>query len=135
MAWGNKGNEGSSVSASGGALSFIGGEVVINGNLSGQGDLHLDGTVEGDVGCKTLILGAAGRIRGNINAERATIAGTVEGTVSATTLTIEKSARISGDLSYQALSIEPGAQVDGRLAQRSGAGASGELKLVSAIGE
>jgi cytoskeletal protein CcmA (bactofilin family) len=134
MAWGNKGSDGGSLAApSGGALSFIGGEVVINGNVSGQGDLHLDGTVEGDVGCKTLILGGTGRIKGNINAERATIAGAVEGTVSATTLTVEKSARISGDLSYQSLSIEPGAQVDGRLSQRSSG--AGELKLVSAIGE
>jgi cytoskeletal protein CcmA (bactofilin family) len=134
MAWGNKSSEGGSVAASsGGALSFIGGEVVISGNVSGQGDLHLDGTVEGDVGCKTLILGASGRIKGNINADRATIAGIVEGVVNATTLTVEKSARITGDLSYQSLSIEPGAQVDGRLSQR--AGGAGELKLVSAIGE
>ena len=114
-------------------MSFIGGEVIINGNVSGQGDLHLDGTIEGDVGCKTLILGAAGRIKGNIIADRATIAGTVEGIVNATTLTVEKSARITGDLSYQALSIEPGAQVDGRLSQRGNA--TGELKLVSAVGD
>lgn len=134
MAWGSKGNDGGNVAASsGGALSFIGGEVIINGNVSGQGDLHLDGTIEGDVGCKTLILGAAGRIKGNIIADRATIAGTVEGIVNATTLTVEKSARITGDLSYQALSIEPGAQVDGRLSQRGNA--AGELKLVSAVGD
>jgi cytoskeletal protein CcmA (bactofilin family) len=134
MAWGSKGSDNGSVAASsGGALSFIGGEVIINGNVSGQGDLHLDGTIEGDVGCKTLILGAAGRIKGNISADRATIAGTVEGIVSATTLTVEKSARITGDLSYQSLSIEPGAQVDGRLSQRGGG--AGELKLVSAVGE
>jgi cytoskeletal protein CcmA (bactofilin family) len=135
MAWGNKGGEASTASASGSALSFIGGEVVISGNVSGQGDLHLDGTVEGDVGCKSLILGVSGRIKGNIHADRATIAGTVEGIVNAGTLTVEKSARITGDLSYQALSIEPGAQVDGRLSQRGSVAASNELKLVSAIGE
>jgi cytoskeletal protein CcmA (bactofilin family) len=134
MAWGSKGNEGSTASSGrsgGGALSFIGSEVVINGNVSGQGDLHIDGTVEGDVGCKMLILGQSGNIKGNINADRVTIAGTVNGTINAGELTVEKAARVTGDLHYNSLTVENGAQVDGRLSQRSGASASGELKLVS----
>ena len=132
MAWGNKGNEGSTASSGrsgGGALSFIGSEVVINGNIAGEGDLHIDGTVEGDVGCKMLILGQAGSIKGNINADRATIGGTVNGTINVSELTVEKSARVSGDLSYNKLSVENGAQVDGRLAQRGGTAA--DLKLVA----
>lgn len=131
MAWGSKGGETASTSSSGG-MSFIGGEVVINGNVSGQGDLHIDGTVDGDVACKSLILGTSGRVKGNIVAERATIAGAVEGTVNAGTLIIEKAARVAGDMTYQTVSIENGAQVEGRLTQRNSAGSnSGELKLVS----
>jgi cytoskeletal protein CcmA (bactofilin family) len=128
MAWGNKGSEGGPPS-SGGSLSFIGGEVSITGNVSGQGDLHLDGAVDGDVACKSLILGPSGRIKGNISADRATIGGTVEGTVNAVTLIVEKSARVSGDLGYQNVSVENGAQVDGRLTQRNTT--PGELKLVA----
>jgi cytoskeletal protein CcmA (bactofilin family) len=128
MAWGNK-DSGSAPAAgrSGGALSFIGSEVVINGNVSGQGDLHIDGTIEGDVACKLLILGAVGTIKGNIHADRATIAGTVHGTTNVGELTVEKTARVSGDLCYNTVSIENGAQVDGRLSQRGGA----DLKLVA----
>ncbi len=130
MAWGNKGGDATVSAGRGGALSFIGGEVAIKGNVSGKGDLHLDGSVEGDLDCATLILGASGRIKGNVSAERATIGGTVEGTVNVTDLVIEKSARVNGDLSYQNVSIENGAQVDGRLMQRSSG--PGELKLVAA---
>jgi cytoskeletal protein CcmA (bactofilin family) len=129
MAWGNKGSEGG-VPATGGALSFIGGEVSITGNVSGQGDLHLDGAVDGDVSCKSLILGPTGRIKGNVAAERATIGGSVEGTISAVTLIVEKSARVSGDLVYQSVSVENGAQVDGRLTLRNTP--PKELKLVAA---
>ena len=128
MAWGGKSGDGSGLSGKGGALSFIGSEVTISGNISGNGDLHLDGAVEGDIHCASLILGAGGRIKGNISAEKATLAGTVGGTVSARMLVVEKSARISGDLSYESVSIETGAHVDGRLTQRGG---EGQLKLVA----
>ena len=74
MAWGGKSGAASGAPAkNGGALSFIGSEVTISGNISGKGDLHLDGTVEGDIHCASLILGAGGRIKGNITAEKATL--------------------------------------------------------------
>lgn len=129
MAWGGKSGTTSGAPAKGnGVLSFIGSEVTISGNISGKGDLHLDGTVEGDIHCASLILGAGGRIKGNISAEKATLGGAVGGTVNARTVIVEKTARISGDLSYESVSIETGAQVDGRLTQRGG---EGQLKLVS----
>lgn len=128
MAWGGKSGGPSGPPGSGGSLSFIGSEVTITGNVSGKGDLHLDGSVEGDIHCANLTLGAGGRIKGNISAEMATLGGTVGGTVNARTLIVEKTARISGDLSYESVSIQTGALVDGRLTQRGG---EGQLKLVS----
>jgi cytoskeletal protein CcmA (bactofilin family) len=136
MAWGNKVGESVSapVSSGGNAMSFIGGEVVITGNVTGQGDLHIDGTVEGDVAGNTVILGPSGTIKGNLVADRANVGGAVEGTVNAATLVIERTARVSGDLTYQNVSIENGAQVEGRLTQRNNAGSNvGELKLVNAV--
>jgi cytoskeletal protein CcmA (bactofilin family) len=130
MAWGNKSSEGGPVSSNSSGMSFIGGEVVVTGNVSGQGDLHIDGSIDGDVACKSLILGASGQVKGNVAAERANIAGTVDGTISVGALTVEKAARVKGDITYQTISIENGAQVDGRLTQRSSAG-TGELKLVA----
>lgn len=130
MAWGSKSESGSAPQGKGG-MSFIGSEVTIAGNVSGQGDVHLDGSVEGDLACNILILGPGGRIKGNIQAAKATIAGTVEGTVDARELVVEKSAKVRGDLSYDSVSIETGAQVDGRLTQRGGSGEHG-LKLVMA---
>ena len=141
MAWGSKDNQaiaqssGTAPAKRGGAmLSFIGAEVTITGNISGNGDIHLDGSVDGDVTCNTLILGQSGRVRGNIIAEKATLGGSVDGTVNATTLTVEKSARISGDLAYDMVSIETGAQVDGRVSHRSPA-AQGGLKLITTAAE
>lgn len=129
MAWGNKTNPAGSPVKSGGALSFIGAEMVINGNVLGSGDLHLDGTIEGDLACNQLILGTGGRVTGNITVKRATLAGSVEGAIHGGEIIVEKSARLSGDLSYDAISIESGARVEGRLTQRGGG--DGALKLVA----
>jgi cytoskeletal protein CcmA (bactofilin family) len=133
MAWGTKAGE-TPTRSGGGALSFIGDEVTITGNLDAAGDVHVDGTIQGDLTCGQLILGQSGVVKGNITAARATLAGSVEGTVTAGDLVVEKSARLSGDLSYDNVSIETGAKVDGRLTQR-GTAATGELKLVTAIND
>lgn len=113
----------------GGSLSFIGREVTITGNIGGSGNLHIDGTVEGDVVASSLILGSEGHVRGNIVADSAQISGTVEGTVAAKSLVIEASARINGDLSYDAVSVASGAQVEGRV-KRLTRDAEPSLKLI-----
>ncbi len=117
-----------------GTLSFIGAEVVITGNINAAGDLHLDGTIEGDLSCQSLMQGATGKVKGNITAEKATLAGNVDGTISARDLVLERTAQISGDLSYENVSIETGAKVDGRVSHRPSADA-GTLKLVEVAAE
>jgi cytoskeletal protein CcmA (bactofilin family) len=117
-------------SSGGGSLSFIGREVTITGNIGGMGNLHIDGTVEGDVAAASLILGAEGHVRGNIVADSAQISGIVDGTVAAKLLVIEASARINGDLSYDAVSVASGAQVEGRV-KRLTRDAEPALKLIA----
>jgi cytoskeletal protein CcmA (bactofilin family) len=113
-----------------GTLSFLGAEVTITGNIGGQGNLHIDGRVDGDVNCASLIVGNSGQVNGNITADDAKVAGTVTGTVAAKVLTIEASARITGDLSYDSVSVETGAQVDGRVKRLSRDEPAG-LKLIA----
>ena len=113
-----------------GTMSFLGSEVTITGNIGGQGNLHIDGRVDGDVNCASLIIGNAGQVNGNITADDAKIAGSVTGTVSAKVLTIEARARIVGDLSYDSVSVETGAQVEGRVKRLTREDAGG-LKLIA----
>jgi cytoskeletal protein CcmA (bactofilin family) len=126
----NKNEQRPAMRSGSGTLSFLGAEVTITGNIGGQGNLHIDGRVDGDVNCASLIVGNSGQVNGNITADDAKVAGTVTGTVAAKVLTIEASARITGDLSYDSVSVETGAQVDGRVKRLSRDEPAG-LKLIA----
>lgn len=101
---------------SGSTFSVIGADVVIKGDIAATADLHVDGTIEGDIKCASLVQGEASSIHGAVLAESARLAGRVTGSITARELVILKTARIDGDVHYDALTIEQGAQVDGRFA-------------------
>lgn len=102
------------VSNSGATFSVIGPDVTIRGDVEAAADLHVDGTVIGDVACSALVQGESSRIEGAIKAESARLSGQVKGTIEARELVILQSAGIEGDVSYKTLTIEQGAAVDGR---------------------
>ncbi len=106
----------------GSTFSILGADLAIKGDISATADLHVDGRIEGDIACAALVQGEGSEIHGAVTAQTARLAGTVRGSISAGELIILKSARIFGDVAYDALTIEQGAEVDGRFAHRSAAG-------------
>ena len=119
---------------SGSTFSVIGTDVTIRGDIEASVDLHVDGTVIGDIACASLVQGEGSRVEGEIKAETARLSGEVVGRIEARDLVVLKSARIAGDVSYETLTIEQGAAVDGRFAPLSAtkpngsAAANGEPK-------
>lgn len=97
-------------------FSVIGADVSIKGDVSASVDLHVDGKIEGDIKCASLVQGEGSTINGGVMAESARMSGKVVGSITAKELVILKSAQIEGDVHYDALTIEQGAQVDGRFA-------------------
>jgi cytoskeletal protein CcmA (bactofilin family) len=116
--------------ARGATFSVFGADVVITGDVRASVDLHIDGRVEGDVSCATLVQGTTSSIVGAVIAEQARIGGTVEGSIRVKALTVEQSARIKGDVSYETISMAQGAQIDGRLSHIDDSAPQG-LKLIS----
>lgn len=106
-------------------FSVIGADVTITGNIAASADLHVDGAIVGDITCNALVQGETSTITGSVQAESIRLAGKVHGTIAARELVILKTARIEGDVHYDALTIEQGAQVEGRFAPRP-VDASGE---------
>nr|WP_306300114.1 polymer-forming cytoskeletal protein [Erythrobacter sp. LQ02-29] len=111
---------------SSGSFSVIGSDVTITGDIDASTELHIDGTVEGDISCAALIQGDTGVIKGAVKAHSARLAGRIEGSVDASELVILKSATIEGDARYDTLTIEQGASVAGRFAPRDATGQASE---------
>ncbi len=106
----------------GATFSVLGADTAITGDIVASADLHIDGKVEGDIRCASIVQGETSEISGAVSAESARMAGVVRGSITARDLVILKSARIHGDVHYDALTIEQGAQVDGRFAPRGAGG-------------
>lgn len=100
-------------------MSVIGGGIEITGNIEASVDLHLEGIVNGDVRCATLILGESSVIRGSVHAERIRAAGTIEGSVETRDLAVEATARLSGDITYARIRVANGAILDGKMVYRA----------------
>ncbi|WP_235973710.1 bactofilin family protein [Parasphingopyxis marina] len=113
-----------SSSANSSTFSVIGADVTVSGDIDATVDLHVDGRVEGDIRCATLVQGSNSMIKGGISAEQARISGNVEGSITAKELIVEASAKVVGDVTYEKLSISPGGHVEGSFRHKS----SGTLK-------
>jgi cytoskeletal protein CcmA (bactofilin family) len=92
----------------------------IIGDLASEGDIRVDGSVQGNIEVKTkLVLGQSAHVRGNINAQNSDVSGVVIGNVTVSELlTIKATAKITGDIACSKLIIEAGAEFNGNSAMR-----------------
>jgi cytoskeletal protein CcmA (bactofilin family) len=97
--------------------SVIGGGTVVSGHIRGQGPLEILGRVEGDVSVTgSVVVGASGRVRGNISGAQLSVAGQVQGDLRGTELVlVERGARVAGDIASPRIGIAPGALVRGHV--------------------
>jgi cytoskeletal protein CcmA (bactofilin family) len=100
-----------------GVPSLLGPDLVVEGRLSGAGEVHVDGRVIGEVRLGRLTLGESGFVEGSIEAEHVDIRGRVVGTIQAISVRIAASAHVEADITHQQLSMEAGAFFQGRCMQ------------------
>ncbi|MEQ8250266.1 MAG: polymer-forming cytoskeletal protein [Oceanibaculum nanhaiense] len=102
--------------------SIISANLRITGNLESEGDIQIDGVVEGDIRSSSLTVSDSATVRGAIEADTVAIAGSVTGQIKAKTVTLQRTARVIADIVQESLSIEPGAYFEGntrRIAQEA----------------
>jgi cytoskeletal protein CcmA (bactofilin family) len=95
--------------------SILSAGLTITGNLATDGELQIDGSVEGDIAASKLTLGERAKIKGEITVEILIVRGEITGSVHARQVQLAASARIHGDICHETLAIEAGARVDGLL--------------------
>ena len=97
--------------------TYLGKNLTINGNISGEGSLIILGKFEGEFDLKGQLKITQGAvIKGNINATDVSINGNVNGTVVASErILLDTTASVKGRLVTPKISIQDGAVFDGEL--------------------
>ncbi len=97
-------------------VTIISSSVIIEGKLTSNGNVRIDGIVKGNVEAKgNLNVGESGNIQGDLHADSVTIGGKVEGVVNAKDkVTLENKSFLKGDLITKILVVEAGAIFEGR---------------------
>ena len=97
-------------------VSILSDGVNIEGKITSNGNVRIDGKIIGDVSVKgNLTLGNSAEIKGEVNAKNMTASGKVEGILKIEDkLTLESTCVIKGDIITKILVIEEGAKFDGK---------------------
>ena len=93
--------------------SIISTDMEVIGDLNSKGEIQIDGSVSGDINCKSLLVGKGAEITGGIIVERIEVHGKVIGQIKAKFVKLAKSAHVIGDVLHEELAIETGAFLEG----------------------
>ena len=95
---------------------IIGEGATIKGEIVEENEITVNGSVDGDIQCKNLIVGKTGSIKGKIKADTLYVEGSIEGEINVKELLkLMSSSYVSGKMSYGSLQINEGGKLLGEL--------------------
>jgi cytoskeletal protein CcmA (bactofilin family) len=95
--------------------TFISRDMTVEGNLMCEGELHIDGSINGSVKAHVCLVDSNAQVTGSITADTLYIYGQVNGPVDAANVHIYASANVRGDVTNESISIENGAVIHGSI--------------------
>jgi cytoskeletal protein CcmA (bactofilin family) len=98
-------------------LSTLSSDLQFDGNISGGGDLQIDGAIKGDVRVGRLIVGETGAVEGNVSGDYVEVRGRVVGAITGKQVKLIATAYVDGDITAEQMSIDIGAYFQGRVLQ------------------
>ena len=93
--------------------SVISKNLEITGDLVGKGDVHVSGTIDGNIKCGSLTVSEGASVNGQIDATQVSIHGTVHGSIIAKNIALRRTARVIGEVTHETLEVESGAFLEG----------------------
>lgn len=105
-------------------ISIIGRDLTIIGQglrIISKGKIRVEGEIQGDVLGTEVIIGDVGKVTGVVSAETITVFGSIMGTIRGVRVLLESGAKVEGDVHHQTLSVDEGAQLEGRVRRTSDA--------------
>ena len=109
--------------------SIISADLKVIGELYSDGEIQVDGTINGDIRTKTLLVGETASITGEIVAQSVFVHGSINGQIKARDVNLAKTAHVVGDIRHENLSIETGAFLEGQCKRIVENQADGDAKV------
>jgi cytoskeletal protein CcmA (bactofilin family) len=101
------------------APSIFGRDIIITGDIKTDGEVQIDGRLEGNVSAAIVTVGEQGAVNGVIKADRVHVRGKVTGKVNALAVELSETANVQADLIQDDLSIANGAYFDGKCSRKT----------------
>jgi len=88
--------------------------MLLEGDISGGGEIQVEGTIKGDVRVEHVTVGDGGAVEGGIYAEIVEVRGKVSGSITAKQVRLYGACHVDGDITHEQLAMETGAFFQGR---------------------
>ena len=106
----------------------------IVGSVTADGLVEVNGQVDGELHCTSIVVTRNAVIAGTIAAEHVVVDGKVEGPILGGDVVLKSQAHVVGDIACQSVMIEKGAFIEGRLVRSQGA-RNGQLAIPESVHE
>ncbi len=93
--------------------SIIAADLHIVGNVGTDGELHVDGRIDGDVECRSVTIGPSGYVDGHVETREITIHGIIRGSIRARKVHLADGCRVVADVVHDVIGIDSGASFEG----------------------
>lgn len=95
--------------------SLISSDMQITGTVSAEGEMQVDGVVEGTMRATVLVIGESGHVTGEVVGEKITICGSVTGPIRGVEVRLASTAKVEGDIVHSSLEVKSGAEFEGTI--------------------
>lgn len=102
------------------APSIIAADLHIVGNVTTEGELHIDGRIDGDVQGRAVTIGDSGHVVGHIETDEILVQGIVSGSIKAHRVRLASGCKVIADIAHGTLTIEDGASFEGQCRRIAG---------------
>jgi len=93
----------------------------IVGSVTAEGLVEVNGQIDGELHCTSLVIARGAHVTGTVAAERVVVDGKVEGPIQGKEVILKSQAHVVGDIHHQTLAIERGAYFEEHSVQARGA--------------
>ena len=112
--------------------SVISSDLKITGSVDSKGSIIIEGTVQGDVNCRRVLVQESGVVEGELVANDIDIHGTVNGTITGHKISIRSTSKVEADIHHDLIELEMGTEFSGVL-KRKAQSVNGKSETMSGV--